>query len=116
LRLHGQSKWRIAMYRIAWPRFTVSIRALVHRKRRRAWDQAGCAGGHGQRPVPVPGDRGLGFLHAARERRPLDELAGIPLTPLRSVRYTSARSSSRSPATPDAGPLKSAAVLAPARS
>jgi len=36
-----------------------------------------------QRPVPVPGDRGLGFLHAARERRPLDELAGVPITALR---------------------------------
>ena len=58
-----------------------------------------------QRPVPVPGDRGLGFLHAARERRPLDELTGVPFTPLRFVRCTPARSSPRSPATPDAGPL-----------
>ena len=64
-----------------------------------------------QRPVPVPGDRGLGFLHAARERRPLDELAGVPLTPLRSVRCTPARSSPRSPATPDAGPLNASVCL-----
>ena len=68
-----------------------------------------------QRPVPVPRDRGLGFLHAARERRPLDELAGIPITALRFVRCTPARSSPRSPATPDAGPLKSLGVFAPAR-
>ena len=31
----------------------------------------------------MPGDRGLDFLHAARERRPLDELTGVPFTPLR---------------------------------
>ena len=68
-----------------------------------------------QRPVPVPGDRGLGFIHAARERRPLDELTGVPLTPLRSVRCMPARSSPRSPAMPDAGPLKAFGVLVPAR-
>ena len=56
-----------------------------------------------QRPVPVLGDRGPWFLRAARERGPLDELTGVPLTPpLRFVRCTPARSSPRSPATPDA--------------
>ena len=58
-----------------------------------------------QRPVPVPGDRGLLFLHAARERRPLDELTGVPITALRFVRCTPARSSPWSLAMPDAGPL-----------
>ena len=58
-----------------------------------------------QRPVPVPGDRGPLFLHAARERGPLDELTGVPFTALRFVRCTPVRSSPRSPATPDAGPL-----------
>ena len=58
-----------------------------------------------QRPVLVPGDRGPCFLHAARERGPLVELAGVPLTPLRFVRCTPTRSSPRSPAKPDTGPL-----------
>ena len=40
-----------------------------------------------------------------RERGPLDELTGVPFTRLRLVRCTPARSSSRSPAMPDAGPL-----------
>ena len=73
--------------------------------------QAGSADGYGQRPVPVPGDRGLGFLHAARERRPLDELPGLPLTALRSVRCMPAGSSPRSRATPDAGLLMISVVL-----
>ena len=42
-----------------------------------------------------------------RERGPLDELTGVPFTPLRFVHCTPARSSPRSPATPDAGPLNS---------
>jgi hypothetical protein len=68
-----------------------------------------------QRPVPVPGDRVCCFLHAARERRPLAELAGVPITALRFVLFTPARSSPRSPAMPDAGPLKAFGVFAPAR-
>ena len=32
----------------------------------------------------MPGDRGPYFLHAARERGPLDELTGVPFAPLRS--------------------------------
>ena len=42
-----------------------------------------------------------------RERGPPDELTGVPFTPLRFVRCAPARSSPRSPAMPDAGPLKS---------
>ena len=34
-----------------------------------------------QRPVPVPVDRGPGFLHAARERGPLGELTGAAHRP-----------------------------------
>ncbi len=55
------------------------------------------------------------FPSRVRERGPLDELTGVPFTPLRFVRCTPARSSPRSPATPDAGPLKSLGVFAPAR-
>ena len=40
----------------------------------------------------MPGDRGLHFLHAARERSPLGELAVVPLTPLRFFHCTPARS------------------------
>ena len=39
-----------------------------------------------QRPVPVPGDRGPCFLHAARERGPLGELTGLQVAALRSAR------------------------------
>ena len=46
------------------------------------------------------------FPSRVRERGPLDELAGVPLTPLRFVLCTPAISSPRSPTTPDAGPLK----------
>jgi len=67
--------------------------------------QAGGAGCDTWRPFPVPGDRGPWFLHAARERGPLGELAGVPFSALRFVRCTPARSSPRSPARPDAGPL-----------
>jgi hypothetical protein len=77
--------------------------------------RAGAAGGNDEAALPVPGDRGPGFIHAARERGPLDELAGAALTSLRSVRSASARSSPRSPATPDAGPPKTTFVLAAAR-
>ena len=59
-----------------------------------------------QRPFPVTGDRGLGFLAAARQRSPLDELTVRPLSPLRCGPVPSARSSPRSPASPDAGPLE----------
>ena len=45
------------------------------------------------------------FLHALRERYPLDDLACVSVTALRFVRYPPARSSPRSPAMPDAGPL-----------
>ena len=47
------------------------------------------------------------FPSRVRERGPLDELTGVPFTPLRFVRCTPAKSSPRSPAMPDAGPLKS---------
>jgi len=45
------------------------------------------------------------FPSRVRERGPLAELTGVPLTPLRFVRCTSDRSSPRTPAMPDAGPL-----------
>ena len=83
--------------RLAPCRATVLDATRPGRLRRRGWRP---------RPVPVPRDCGRFFLHAARERRPLDELTGVPFTPLRFVRFTPARSSPRSPATPDAGPLK----------
>ena len=59
----------------------------------------------GQRPCPVPGVRVLCFLAAARQRSPLDELTVRPLPPLRCGPVLPARSSPRSPAMPDAGPL-----------
>ena len=52
----------------------------------------------------------VGFLHTVRERRPLDELTGLPLTPLRSVRCAPARSSLPSPAMPDAALLQNVGV------
>ena len=51
------------------------------------------------------GSRAL-FPSRVRERGPLDELTGVPFTPLRFVHCTPARSSPRSPAMPDAGPLR----------
>ena len=68
--------------------------------------QAGVAGGCvDSGPIPCPGIAGLdSFLHAARERGPLGELAGVPFSALRCVPCTPARSP-RSPAMPDAGPL-----------
>jgi len=59
-----------------------------------------------QRLVSVPGDRGLDFLAAARQRSPLDELTLKPLPPLRCGPVLPARSSPRSPAKPVAGPLE----------
>ncbi len=68
--------------------------------------QAGCAGGMTTAARSrARGSRAL--IHSrVRERGPLDELAGVPFAALRSVRCTPARSSPRSPATPDAGPLR----------
>jgi hypothetical protein len=48
-------------------------------------------------------DRGLCFLHAARERRPLAELAGAALAALRFDRFAPSSAAPRTPATPDAG-------------
>ena len=50
------------------------------------------------------GSRAL-FPSRVRERGPLDELADLQVAALRSVRCTPVRSSPRSPAMPDAGPL-----------
>ena len=50
------------------------------------------------------GSRAL-FPSRVRERGPLDELADLQVVALRSVRCTPVRSSPRSPAMPDAGPL-----------
>ena len=50
------------------------------------------------------GSRAL-FPSRVRERGPLDELTGLQVAALLSVRCTPARSSPRSPAMPDAGPL-----------
>lgn len=76
----------------------------------------------GQRPFPVPEDRGPCFLAAARQRSPLDELRCGPLPPLRSGPAPPTRSSPRSPAMPEAGPLligtpntRTPEVIAPAR-
>ena len=68
--------------------------------------RAGCAGG--MTTAARSRARGLRALFPSRvrERGPLDELTGVPLTSLRSVRCTPARSSPRSPAMPDAGPLR----------
>ena len=60
------------------------------------------------------GSRAL-FPSRVRERGPLDELAVVPLTPLRFVRCTPTRSSPRSPAKPDAGPLKVMGTFTSAR-
>ena len=68
--------------------------------------QAGCAGGMTTAARSrARGSRAL-FPSRVRERGPLDELTGVPLTPLRFVCCTPARSPPRSPAIPDAGPLQ----------
>lgn len=82
----------------------VEVRAA--RGHRRVLVQAGTAGSMVKRPFPVPGDHGLCFLAAARQRSPLDELALGPLPPLRCGPVPPARSSPRSPAKPEAGPLE----------
>ena len=59
------------------------------------------------------GSRAL-FPSRVRDRGPLDELTGLPLTPLRSVRCTPAGSSPRSPAMPDARAAECLEVIGPA--
>ena len=88
----------------AWP-----VRSPMQRSRLRLHRdteqrcQAGCAGEMTTAARSrARGSRAL-LPSRVRERGPLDELTGVSFTPLRFVRCAPARSSPRTPATPDAG-------------
>ena len=89
----------------------LSVRSPMQRSRLRLHRDAqhrGQAGGAGGMTTAARsrdwGSRAL-IPSRVRERGPLDELTGVPFTPLCFVRCTPARSSPPSPAMPDAGPL-----------
>ena len=105
-----RARWRAGRHRTAarggWPVRSPMQRSRLRLHRNAAQPgQAGCAGGLTTAARSrARGSRAL-FPSRVRERGPLDELTGVPFTPLRFVRCTPARSSPRSPAMPDAGPL-----------
>lgn len=105
-----QARWRAGCLRtavrLAGALTNAAIKAAPSSRSRTAESSRRCRKSHHSGPFPCPWIAGRPcFLHDARERDSLDELAGVPLTPLRFVRCTSTRSAPRLPAKPDAGPL-----------